>query len=73
MGDDRPDDDDNSCDCEATAAAVAFRRWACMAARMEWPVTGTGVVVVVVGPLVTSPDVVSIKDIGREENTGWKG
>jgi len=58
VGDDRPDDDDDSCDCEA-AAAVAFRRWACMAARMEWPVTGAGVVVV--GPLVTSPDVVSKK------------
>ena len=71
MGDDRPDDDDN-CDCEA-AAAVAFRRWACMAARMEWPVTGAGVVVIVVGPLVTSPDVVSRKEIGVEKNTGWKG
>ena len=33
--------------------------------------TGAGVVVVVVGPLVTSPDVVSRKEIGGEKNTGW--
>ncbi len=42
-----------------------------MAARMEWPVTGAGVVVVVVGPLVTSPDVVSKKrEVERKTQDG---